>query len=112
MITFAAVQVVVPPLRERREDVLVIAEHVPELRSKASINPPKGFQPSCDLFCTPFFPGQCRRVRADGGAGGDLGRNGEPLQPWDLCGFQSCPYLGGAPQATCGFCAEGLSAKG
>ena len=40
-----------------------------------------------------------------------LGRNGEPLQPWDLCGFQSCPYLGGAPQATCGFCDEGLSAK-
>lgn len=40
-----------------------------------------------------------------------LGRNGEPLQPWDLCGFQTCPYLGGAPQPDCGFCAEGLSAK-
>jgi two-component system response regulator AtoC len=40
----------------------------------------------------------------------DLGRDGESVQPWDLCGFQTCPYLGGSPQAGCGFCAEGLTA--
>ena len=40
-----------------------------------------------------------------------LGQEGEALQPWNLCGFQTCPYLGGAPQAGCGFCAEGLSAE-
>ena len=38
-----------------------------------------------------------------------MGREGEELQPWNLCGFQACPYLGGTPQAACGFCTEGLT---
>lgn len=41
-----------------------------------------------------------------------LGRDREPIQPADLCGFQTCPYLGGEPQESCGFCNEGLSCGG
>ena len=40
-----------------------------------------------------------------------LGQEGEALQPWNLCGFQTCPYLGGVASGGCGFCAEGLSAE-
>jgi len=38
-----------------------------------------------------------------------LGREREPVQPPDLCGFPSCPFTGGVPQETCGFCSEGLT---
>ena len=108
----AAVQVVVPPLRERREDVLVIAEHVLERKSGSLNKSPKGFsQPSRELLLHFSFPGNVGELEQMVERAVGLGRNGEPLQPWDLCGFQTCPYLGGAPQPDCGFCAEGLSAK-
>jgi two-component system response regulator HydG len=38
-----------------------------------------------------------------------LGHERDVIQPSDLCGFQSCPYLGGPPQDSCGFCSEGLT---
>jgi two-component system response regulator HydG len=38
-----------------------------------------------------------------------LSRDRATVQPADLCGFQSCPYLGGTPQESCGFCSEGLT---
>jgi two-component system response regulator HydG len=38
-----------------------------------------------------------------------LGRDHAAVQPGDLCGFQSCPYSGGIPQESCGFCSEGLT---
>lgn len=108
----AAVQVVVPPLRERREDVLVIAEHVLEVKSGDLNRSPKGFsQPSRELLLHYSFPGNVGELSQMVERAVALGRNGEYLQPWDLCGFQTCPYLGGAPQSACGFCAEGLSAK-
>jgi DNA-binding NtrC family response regulator len=40
-----------------------------------------------------------------------LGRDREAIQPSDLCGFQSCPYTGGVPQESCGFCSEGLTGQ-
>jgi len=108
----AAVQVDVPPLRERREDILVIAEHVLELNSGALNKSPKGFsQPSRELLLHYSFPGNVEELGQMVARAVALGRNGEPVQPWDLCGFQTCPYLGGSPQSACGFCTEGLSAK-
>jgi two-component system response regulator AtoC len=56
-----AVQIVVPPLRERREDVLVIAEHMLEARSAALGKSLDGFaQLSRDLLLHYSFPRQCR----------------------------------------------------
>lgn len=109
---FAPVQIVVPPLRERREDVLVIAEHVLDTESTNLGKSLKGFaQPSRELLLHYSFPGNVGELEQMVERAVALGQEGEALQPWNLCGFQTCPYLGGAPQAACGFCAEGLSAK-
>ncbi|CAE6744164.1 MAG: sigma-54-dependent Fis family transcriptional regulator [Nitrospira sp.] len=106
------VQLVVPPLRERRDDVLVIAEHLLETSATTLHKSLKGFsQSSRDLLMRYSFPGNVQELKRMVDRAVASGRNGEPLQPWDLCGFQTCPFLGGAPQPTCGFCTEGLVEK-
>ena len=40
-----------------------------------------------------------------------LGRDRDAIQPSDLCGFQPCPFTGGVPQESCGFCSEGLTGQ-
>ena len=37
-----------------------------------------------------------------------MNHDGKEIEPWNLCGFPACPYLGGPPQPNCGFCSEGV----
>lgn len=106
------VPVVLPPLRERREDVLLIGEHILQGRAAKINKPLKGFsQRAQDLLLRYSFPGNVRELENMIERAVALGRSGEDVQPWDLCGFSVCPYLGGARQDTCGFCSEGLTGK-
>jgi DNA-binding NtrC family response regulator len=104
------VQVVIPPLRERQEDIMVIAEHVLQGCAAKSQKKLKGFsQPARELLLRYSYPGNVRELENMIERAVALGHEREAIQPADLCGFQSCPYLGGAPQESCGFCSEGLS---
>jgi DNA-binding NtrC family response regulator len=106
------VPVVLPPLRERREDVLVIGDHMLQARSVKMNKPLKGFsQKAHELLLRYSFPGNVRELENMIERAVALGRPQEEVQPWDLCGFSSCPYLGGTHQEGCGFCSEGLTGK-
>lgn len=104
------VQVVIPPLRARQEDILVIAEHVLQTCSTKMNKKLKGFSSAArELLLRYSFPGNVRELENMVERGVALGRDQQSIQPADLCGFQSCPFTGGAPQDSCGFCNEGLS---
>jgi len=104
------VPVVLPPLRERREDVLVIGEHMLQTRSARMNKPLKGFERRAqELLLRYSFPGNVRELENMIERAVALGRPNEEAQPWDLCGFSSCPFQGGPPQEGCGFCSEGLT---
>jgi DNA-binding NtrC family response regulator len=104
------VQVVIPPLRERQEDIMVIADHVLQTCSAKLHKHLKGFsQPARELLLRYSYPGNVRELENMVERAVALGHEREAIQPADLCGFQSCPYVGGPPQESCGFCSEGLS---
>ncbi|MEW6544921.1 MAG: sigma-54 dependent transcriptional regulator [Nitrospirota bacterium] len=106
----SAVSVTLPPLRERKDDALVIGEHLLQQRASRLNKAFKGFSPaSQELLLRYSFPGNVRELETLMDRAAMLGRQNEEVQPWDLCGFSTCPYLGGAPQDGCGFCREGLT---
>lgn len=105
------VPVILPPLRERREDILLIAEHMLKVRCERIKKPLKGFSQSAhDLLLRYSFPGNIRELENLIERATALGQPNEEIQASTLCGNRSCPYLGGMPQETCGFCSEGLTA--
>lgn len=104
------VPVVLPPLRERREDVMLIAEHMLRTRCERTNKPLKGFsQGAQELLLRYSFPGNIRELENLIERAVALGQPNEEIQAAALCGNRSCPYLGGRPQETCGFCSEGLT---
>ena len=103
------VPIMLPPLRERREDVLMLAEHVLSNRSEHVKKLIKGLSLAAEeLLLRYSFPGNVRELENMIERAVALGREREEIEPWDLCGYATCPFLGGVPQDTCGFCSEGL----
>jgi two-component system response regulator HydG len=104
------VQIVIPPLRQRQEDIMIIAEHVLETCSTRLNKKLRGFsQPARELLLRYSYPGNVRELENMVERAVALGGERDMIQPADLCGFQACPYLGGVPQESCGFCSEGLT---
>jgi two-component system response regulator HydG len=104
------VQIVIPPLRQRQEDILVIADHVLQTCSTKMNKKLRGFsQQTRELLLRYSYPGNVRELENMVERAVALGHDHDSVQPGDLCGFQSCPYLGGTPQESCGFCSEGLT---
>jgi len=106
----SVVPVYLPALRERREDVLVLADHFLEGFALRTGKRARLFsQRAKELLLRYSFPGNVRELENTVERAVTLSRDGKEIEPWDLCGFPSCPYLGGPPQPTCGFCSEGVS---
>ncbi|MBA5867679.1 MAG: response regulator [Nitrospira sp. CR1.3] len=104
------VHLAIPPLRQRQEDIMVIADHVLQSSSAKMNKQFKGFSSQAgELLRCYSFPGNVRELENMVDRSVALGRDSETIQPADLCGFQSCPFTGGQRQETCGFCNEGLS---
>ena len=104
------VQVALPPLRERKEDILVLAEHLLQRSTSRTSRVMKGFSSSArEMLLHYSFPGNVRELENTIERAVALAQEEGEIQVWDLCGQTGCPFLGGSLQSGCGFCQEGLS---
>jgi len=89
---------------------MVLATHFLEGFAMRTGKRVKAFtQRSQELLLRYSFPGNVRELENTVERAVTLSHDGSEIEPWDLCGFPSCLYLGGPPQPTCGFCSEGAS---
>ena len=106
------VQVMLPPLRERREDILVLSNNMLYKYTTKHGNHTKSLSTQArQLLLRYSFPGNVRELENIVERAVAFAQDHEEIQAWDLCGKNGCPFLGRQGHPSCGFCQEGLSGQ-
>ncbi len=101
------VPVQIPALRERREDILTLAQHfLQTLASRNQQTPQTLSRQAREVLFRYGFPGNVRELENTIERAVALAQQSQEIQVVDLCGQSQCPYAGGEPQKDCGFCGE------
>ena len=103
----SVVPVYLPPLRERKEDIGLLAQHFLEKFGKRMGKTIGSLSEQSRAMLLQYsFPGNVRELENTIERAVTLSCHEGNIEPWELCGFPSCPYLGGPVQPTCSFCSE------